>query len=285
MLPRCSLRRRTRRTRHSIQTHAEDPDREQDLPEATEIEVLEALVAEPLGGSRRPAVNAGELADQAAADDEGERAEQGVRQQVLALRLALGDHRRQEDPGGQERRRDEEDRELHVPGAHEVVREPGGEVDAEEARQHRPGSAGRPRRRASGRRRAPPSRRRTTRSPAGRALARRHRGRGTTASAARGPASQGRASARTRRRAGRSRRAARSATARSRRSRSRSACCRRAARAASCSYTSSCGRAGAPRRPTPTTRRTRSACERPPASVTGALRSPVSELGLAKNSS
>jgi hypothetical protein len=56
-------------------------------------------------------------------------------EQVLPARLAARDHRRQEDARGDIRRRDEEDRELHVPRAHEVEREPRGEVDAEEARQ------------------------------------------------------------------------------------------------------------------------------------------------------
>ena len=48
--------------------------------------------------------------------------------------LAPGDHRRQEDAGGDERGRHPEDRQLHVPGAHQVVREDLREVDAEEAR-------------------------------------------------------------------------------------------------------------------------------------------------------
>jgi len=47
--------------------------------------------------------------------------------------LAPGDHRRQEDAGGHERRRHPEQRELHVPRPHEVVREDLCEVDAEEA--------------------------------------------------------------------------------------------------------------------------------------------------------
>ena len=49
------------------------------------------------------------------------------------LRLAAGDHRRQEDAGGHERGGDEEDRQLHVPGADQVVGEDLGDVDAEEA--------------------------------------------------------------------------------------------------------------------------------------------------------
>ena len=201
-------------------------------------------------------------ADQRPEDDDRERAEQRERELALVARLAPRDHRREEDAGRDERGGDPEDRQLHVPGAHQVVREGARQVEAEEARRGRRGSAATRRRRASGAGTAPPSRRRTRRSPAAPASARRRPARGTRASPARGRASRGRApSGRTRRRACRSRRAARSATAPTRRSRSRSACCRRAAPAASCSCTSSCGRAGWPPRPRPSRRRTRSAAE------------------------
>ena len=49
------------------------------------------------------------------------------------LGLAPGDHRREEDAGRDERRRDPEQRELDVPGAHQVVGEDAREVEAEEA--------------------------------------------------------------------------------------------------------------------------------------------------------
>ena len=49
------------------------------------------------------------------------------------LGLAPGDHRRQEDPGRHERGRHPEQRELDMPGAHQVVREHLREVEAEEA--------------------------------------------------------------------------------------------------------------------------------------------------------
>ena len=95
----------------------EEPDHQQDLPEAAEVEVLEPLDAEDRAVLAEPAVDAAELADQAAEDDDGERREQPVGEPVLAARLAPGDHRRQEDAGREERGRDEEDRELHVEGA------------------------------------------------------------------------------------------------------------------------------------------------------------------------
>ena len=121
MLPACSLRRRVRSTRQSMNTHTNRPDREQHLPDAREVEVLEALQAEPVGrGVAEQAVDAEERADQRAEDDHGEGAEQQEGELALAARLAPGDHRRQEDAGRDERRGDPEDRELHVPGAHQV---------------------------------------------------------------------------------------------------------------------------------------------------------------------
>ena len=110
---------------------AEQPDREEHLPKPAEIEVLEALVAEP--DARRPSVDAAELAAEAPDDDDHERAEQTVREQVLVARLVTGDERSEEDAGREERRRHPEDRELDVPGAREVVRKQRREVDAEEA--------------------------------------------------------------------------------------------------------------------------------------------------------
>ncbi len=77
-------------------------------------------------------MDAAELADQAAEDDDRQRREQPVGEPVLAPRLAARDHRREEDARRQERGRDEEDRELDVEGAGEVEGEDLGEVDAEE---------------------------------------------------------------------------------------------------------------------------------------------------------
>ena len=195
----------------------EQPDRQQHLPEPREVEVLEALQAEPV--RRRVlehAVDAEVGADQRAEHDDGQRAEQREGELALVLGLAPGDHRREEDPGRHERRRDPEERELDVPGAHQVVREDLREVEAEEARRSRRGSAARRRRRASGSGTAPPSRRRTTRIA--RCAGRERdvaRARGTTASPARGRASRGAAPAPEGARTGaRCRRAARSARAR-----------------------------------------------------------------------
>ena len=82
----------------------EQADDEQDLPEAGEVEVLEALQAEPVGCDvLEHAVEREERADQRSEDDDGEGAEEGERELALVLRLPPGDHRREEDPGGDER--------------------------------------------------------------------------------------------------------------------------------------------------------------------------------------
>src|SRR5215208_352613 len=57
---------------------------------------------------------------------------------MLSPRLAAGDHRGEEDPGCQKRGRHPEDRELHVPGANQVVRQHLRQVYAKEAREVRP---------------------------------------------------------------------------------------------------------------------------------------------------
>ena len=150
-----------------------EPDDQQDLPEAAQVEVLEALVAEDR--ALEPVVDVGELADQAAEDHDRQRSEQDERELALAARFSAGDHRRQEDAGGDERGGDEEDRQLHVPGADQVVGEHLGDVDAEEAVELGPVVLRGGTRPGSGAGTAPPSRRRTRRWPAGRGSAPRRR--------------------------------------------------------------------------------------------------------------
>ena len=110
----------------------EEPDHQQHLPEAAEVEVLEPLDAKDRAVVAEPAVDAAELADQAAEDDDRECREQPVGEPVLAPRLAPRDHWREEDPSRKERGRDEEDCELDVEGASEVERQQLGQIDAEE---------------------------------------------------------------------------------------------------------------------------------------------------------
>src|SRR5512135_656015 len=72
------------------------------------------------------------ISDQGAEDHDRERAEQRVGQDVLPPGLPAGDDRGEEDAGGEERRGHPEDRQLHVPGPGQVVREQLGQVEAEE---------------------------------------------------------------------------------------------------------------------------------------------------------
>ena len=72
-------------------------------------------------------------ADQRPEDHHRQRAEQREGKLALVPRLAAGDHRRQEDPGRDERGGHPEQRELDMPGPHQVVREQLGQVEAEEA--------------------------------------------------------------------------------------------------------------------------------------------------------
>ena len=80
-------------------------------------------------------MDAQEGADQSSEDHHCERSEQHEGELALAARLAPGDHRREEDAGRDERGGDPEDRELHVPGAHQVEGQKLGQVDPEETGQ------------------------------------------------------------------------------------------------------------------------------------------------------
>ena len=246
----------------ALQPHAQDAvehehpdeqaDREQDLPEPGQVQVLEALEPEPVGGGvLEHAVHAEEGPDQRADHHDGQRPQQREGELALMLRLAPGDHRGQEDPRRDERGGDPEERELDVPGAHEVVGEDLRQVEAEEAVDLRPVVLrGRPdeglNQEQGGHHEEEPGR-----GPLRRSQRHLARAGGTRASPARGRASRACCpSARRPRTAGRSHRAARSATAPTRRPRSPSACCPRVAPAASCSCTSSCGPDGWWRPPT-----------------------------------
>ena len=171
---------RPRRPRQSMTTQTKRPTDEQDLPEPAEVEVLEALQAEPVRRRRSSKPWTPRYAPIRLPKTTTASAPSSAKASLpWPRRLAPGDHRREEDAGGEERGRDQEDRELDVPGAHQVVGEDLRQVDAEEARRARRGSAARPRRPGSGAGTAPPSRRRTRRSRAGPASARRRRARGS----------------------------------------------------------------------------------------------------------
>src|SRR5262249_44858401 len=116
--------------------HEHDPEDEADgeteLPEAPEVEILGALMAEPEPEAAERVVDAEVLAEQAAENHDRERAEEHQGAQALTAWLVAADQRREEqatrDPGGG----DPEDRQLQVPRAQEVVREPSRQVETVE---------------------------------------------------------------------------------------------------------------------------------------------------------
>ena len=73
---------------------AQQRDEEQDLPEAAELDVGQALVAEPEPAFVDHALDAEIIAEQRGGDDEQRHPEQQVDQQPLPLRLAAAGDRR-----------------------------------------------------------------------------------------------------------------------------------------------------------------------------------------------
>ena len=117
--------------------HEDDPeeqtDREQQLPEASEVEILRALVAEPEPEIAEPIVDAEALADEATADDDGKRAEQRERAETLHRWFLTADEWCEEETTRDPRGGDPENGELEMPGAKQVVRQPAREIETVEA--------------------------------------------------------------------------------------------------------------------------------------------------------
>src|SRR5262249_26513405 len=92
------------------------------LPEPSQVQVFP-----PLGPEQGPrltlkdAVVAERLARETADDHNNEGNEQQVGQQPLAARLPTDDEGRQEDAAGEEGSGDDEERQLQVPGAAQVI--------------------------------------------------------------------------------------------------------------------------------------------------------------------
>ena len=261
----------------------EQSEGQQHLPEPAEVEVLEALEAEPVPGraSRMPWMP------------------RQTRRSACRRRPPPGRRaaRRRACPGAwahaarswargrcprPKRRGDPEEGELHVPGARQVVRERSARGRIRRSRRSRRDSVARRRRPASGARTARPSRRRTRRIARWAGVSATSPGGGTTALPARDRASPGIASARRRRTKCRCRPTARSGTERSRRSRWRSAGCRLVARAASCWCRSSRGPGGWSSRPRPSIRRRPSVGAARCGSVIASGRSPCLVVGSEK---
>ena len=109
-----------------------ETDREQNLPEPAQVQVLRALVAEPEPGLAQRAVDAQVLPEEAAEDDDRQGRQQHDDARSLPARFCAADERRQQEPAGDPRRGDPEDRQLQVPRARQVVREHARQVDAVE---------------------------------------------------------------------------------------------------------------------------------------------------------
>jgi hypothetical protein len=77
----------------------EEADGEQHLPEASQVQVLEPLVAEPGPPPAHEPEDAEPLPDHAPEHHHSQGAEQPVGEEVLAPRLPAGDHRREENAG------------------------------------------------------------------------------------------------------------------------------------------------------------------------------------------
>ncbi len=112
-----------RRPQRPVHEHepAREADRQQELPEAAEVQVLRALVAEPEPQAAEAVVEAQPLAAEAAEDDDGEGREQREHTRALPAGLGAADDRREEEAAGHPGGGDPEDGELEVEGSQEVV--------------------------------------------------------------------------------------------------------------------------------------------------------------------
>ena len=131
----CSARSRVRRTRQSMNTHTKSP-----IESSTCQTRARSRYSKPWSRTswrrRRRAGRARRGRSRSACRTPPPPARRATgRRACPAARLAPRDHRGEEDAGGHERCRDPEDRQLHVPGAHQVEGQQLGQVDPEEARQ------------------------------------------------------------------------------------------------------------------------------------------------------
>ena len=109
---------RARNTRHAPD---HEPDEEADLPEASKLDVGEALVAEPEPALLDVAHDAEPIADQRTRDDDQRHPKQDVDEECLPARLAAaGDGGRQEQAGADPRHPDPNDWRLNVHVAQEI---------------------------------------------------------------------------------------------------------------------------------------------------------------------
>ena len=124
---RAGLRAATIRTSHSTK-----PDEQQDLPEASEIDVFITLAAEPEPHIAKTLLDAKPFAGERSADHENQCTEECVDTEPLVLRFVSADGRANIESGGQPRRRDPEDGDLQMPGAGDGVGQILGERESKE---------------------------------------------------------------------------------------------------------------------------------------------------------
>ncbi|CUJ72886.1 Uncharacterised protein [Achromobacter aegrifaciens] len=122
--------------RHDAAQHQHQPEADAgelaDLPQAAQVHVFIALVAQPEVQVRRHDLRDREVVPGERSDHhQHQRPEQDVDAKLLELGIAPAvDQRRQKQAGGQEARGDPEQRALDMPGAHQRIREPLRQVDA-----------------------------------------------------------------------------------------------------------------------------------------------------------
>ena len=118
--------------------HQQAPDHqageEADLPGAAELDVGQALIAEPEPAFADVAHDAEIIAGERADDDEQRHPEQQIDEEALSLRLAAADRRRQEQGRADPGEADPDDRRLDVDVAQEVERQEAIDLDAVKAR-------------------------------------------------------------------------------------------------------------------------------------------------------
>ena len=109
---------------------AQQRHEEQDLPEAPELDVGQALVSEPEPAFVDQPLDAEVIAEQRGTDHEQRDPEQEIDEESLPLRLApSGDRRRDEQPARDPAEPDPDDRRLEVEASQEVEREDVVELD------------------------------------------------------------------------------------------------------------------------------------------------------------
>ena len=114
---------RPQRAEHQRAPH-QQADKKADLPEAAELDVGQALIAEPEPRVAHISHDAEPVPDQRAGNDDQRHPEQQIDQQTLAARLALaGDRRREKQAGADPPDADPDDRSLDVHVAQEVERQ------------------------------------------------------------------------------------------------------------------------------------------------------------------